>query len=257
MLKKRLIFTLLLDNDNFVLSRNFTLQAVGDYNWFIKNYNLEYLKYSIDELIILNVSREKKNINFLKTVEKIIKKFYCPLALGGGVDCLDTAKNYFSLGADKIVINSLIFENSKVVKELSGIYGKQSIVGSIDYKYKNKQKVVFYKNGQYKVNKNFTDILKILTNIGIGEIYLTCMDKDGTGQGLDLDLIKKNNNFLNVPIILSGGAGTYSHLLEALKINTVSAVSTANIYNFMGKNLYEARNFCITNKINLVNWIKY
>ena len=70
MLKKRLIFTLLLDNDNFVLSRNFTLQAVGDYNWFIKNYNLEYLKYSIDELIILNVSREKKKYKFFKDRRK-------------------------------------------------------------------------------------------------------------------------------------------------------------------------------------------
>jgi cyclase len=258
MLRKRLIFTLLIDNDNFVLSRNFTLQTVGNYNWFIKNYDLEYLKYSIDELIILNVSREKKkNINFLKIVEKITKKFYCPLALGGGVDGLNTANDYFISGADKIIVNSLIFENPKIIKELSGKYGKQSIVGSIDYKYQNYQRVVLYKNGQHKVNKKFSEILKTLIKIGIGEVYLTCIDKDGTGQGLDLDVVKKNNNILSIPIILSGGAGTCLHLLEAFKLNSVNAVSTANIYNFMGKNLYEARNFCINNKIKLVNWIQY
>jgi len=258
MLKKRLIFTLLVDNENFVLSRNFNLQKVGNYDWFVKNYNLDYLKYSIDELIILNVSREnKKNSHFLKIVDKITKKFYCPLALGGGITGHDIAKNYFSAGADKIIINTLIFENPVLVKEFSGKYGRQSIVGSIDYVFKNKERSIFYNCGQKKINKRFLDILKRLSKIGIGELYLTCIDKDGTGQGLDLDVIKKIHNILNIPIILSGGAGTYFHLLEAFKIKAVDAVSTANIFNFMEKNLYFARDYCINNKVPLVRWDSY
>jgi cyclase len=258
MLKKRLIFTLLVDNENFVLSRNFTLQKVGNYQWFIKNYNLAYLKYSIDELIILNVSREKKkNIHFLKIVEKITKNFYCPLALGGGVNSCNVAKDYFSAGADKIIVNSLIFENPALVKEFSKKYGKQSIVGSIDYSYKNKERIIFYNCGQKKVNQTFLHVLKKLYQIGIGELYLTCIDKDGTGQGLDLNIVKTINNVLNLPIILSGGAGTYDHLLEAFKINLVNAVSTANIFNFVEQNLYNARVHCISNKVPLVSWQRY
>jgi cyclase len=257
MLKKRLIFTLLVDNDSFVLSRNFTLQKVGNYNWFVKNYNLDYLRYSIDELIILNVSREKKNTNFLKIVDKIAKKFYCPLALGGGINSQDTAKDYFLAGADKIVVNSLIFNKPTLVKEFSNKYGKQSIVGSIDYIYKNKERIIFSDCGQKRIVEKFSYILKRLTKIGIGELYLTCVDKDGTGQGLDLEVIKKIDNILDIPIILSGGAGTYNHLLEAFKIKAVNAVSTANIFNFMEKNLYAARDYCINNKVPLVRWNSY
>jgi cyclase len=258
MLKKRLIFTLLVDNENFVLSRNFALQKVGNYEWFIKNYNLVYLKYSIDELIILNVSRVKKKIiHFLKIVEKITKKFYCPIALGGGINSHDAAKDYFSAGADKIIVNSLIFEDPVLVKEFSEKYGKQSIVGSIDYCYNNKERIIFYNCGQKKVNQNFLHILKKLYKIGIGELYLTCIDKDGTGQGLDLNIIKTIKSVLSLPIILSGGAGTYNHLLEAFKINLVNAVSTANIFNFVEKNLYDAREYCISNNVPLVRWQRY
>jgi|LakMenEpi03Aug12_release.lakeMendotaPanAssembly.Ray.scaffolds.fasta_scaffold28275_3 cyclase len=258
MLKKRLIFTLLVDDQNFVLSRNFGLQKVGNYEWFVKNYNLDYLKHSIDELIILNVSREKKNYNsFLKIVDKISKKFYCPLALGGGINSHDIAKDYFSAGADKLIVNTLIFKKPKLVKEFSNKYGKQSIVGSIDYVYKNKKRIIFNDCGRKIIIKKFSEILKKLTQIGIGELYLTCIDKDGTGQGLDLVVTKKIYNSLNIPIILSGGAGTYDHLLDAFKIKSVNAVSTANIFNFMGKNLYNARHFCIVNKVPLVKWSAY
>ena len=107
MLKKRIIFTLLYSDGYFFQSRNFNIQKVGDIEWLLLNYNFDNISHFIDELIILDISREKKDRdNFLKNANKLIKKCFIPITFGGGISSLNIAKEYLSSGADKILINS-------------------------------------------------------------------------------------------------------------------------------------------------------
>ena len=129
MLKKRIIFTLLYQDGSFCLSRNFNLQKVGNLNWIKKNYDFSLITKSIDELIIINVSKDKKSIkNFIKNVEKLSKECFIPLSIGGKIDSLEIAKLYMNSGADKLVINTNLF-NINLLKKISNTFGEQCLVG--------------------------------------------------------------------------------------------------------------------------------
>ena len=135
MLKKRIIFTLLYSDGYFFQSRNFNIQKVGDVEWLLINYNFDNISYYIDELIILDISRGKKNRDsFLKNTNKLIKKCFIPITFGGGVSSLDIAKEYLSSGADKILINSSIYTNQEIINKISKIYGQQSIIINLDFR---------------------------------------------------------------------------------------------------------------------------
>ena len=107
MRKKRLIFTLLYDGEYFVLSRNFRLQKVGDLEWIEKYYNFKEIAFSIDELILLNVSRNRREIiEFCEIVKKIVKNIFVPISVGGGISNIDDVALLFFSGADKVVLNT-------------------------------------------------------------------------------------------------------------------------------------------------------
>jgi len=132
MLKKRLIFTLLYQDENFYLSRNFKLQKVGNLQWLKKNYNFSLIAKSIDELIILNVSRNKNDIKkFTDTIKKVIENCFIPVSVGGKITHLDVAKKYIDAGADKLVVNSNLFDLS-LIDKIAKTYGEQSLIGSLD-----------------------------------------------------------------------------------------------------------------------------
>ena len=114
MLRKRLIFTLLFSEKNFYISRNFNLQKVGDIKWLYSNYNFDNISRFIDELIIIDVSREKRNIDRLCDCVKVLsKKCFLPLSVGGGINNIEKAKKLFKSGADKIVVNTGLFYNQE------------------------------------------------------------------------------------------------------------------------------------------------
>ena len=255
MLKKRLIFTLLFDNGNFFLSRNFSLQLVGDIKWLLENYHLNSLMRSVDELIILDVSRGEPNIDLLvENLEIISKNAFMPISVGGKIDSLEKADTLFSNGADKIVINSLFFRNPETIKAITKKYGIQSLVCSLDYKKENEQEMVFIDNG--KLNTNFTleDALIMISKIGAGELYLNSIDKDGLGYGYDFKALKRASELVNIPIIASGGSDNGEKLFEGIKKNYIQAVSTSNLFNFIFDGILDARNHIILNKINLSKW---
>ena len=118
MLRKRLIFTLIYSDGYFMQSRNFRLQKVGDINWLKKNYKFKRTSFSIDELIILDASRESKlSEQFLNDVENLAMDCFIPISVGGGVDSLEKCKNLFSKGADKIVLNTVLESDIDFVKD--------------------------------------------------------------------------------------------------------------------------------------------
>ncbi len=255
MVKKRLIFTLLYEDRQFFLSRNFRLQRVGDINWLLKNYNFEKIATSIDELIILNISRQKHNFeSFCEDILVLTKNCFLPISLGGGIRNIRDASILFRNGADKVVINSSLFNNPNLVKDLASIYGNQSIIASVDFKIIDKNYDVFIENGSKKISTNLHKFLLKVMSLPVGELYLNSIDQDGTGQGLLIKSLNEIPKEFNLPIILSGGAGNKFHLYEALKISETDAVATANLFNFIGDGLPNARNFLLEKGCKLAKW---
>jgi cyclase len=124
MLKSRLIFTLLYNNGNFSVSRNFNLQSVGDLNWLKENYDFESIARSVDELIILNVSRSDENKSqFYKCIEDLSLFSFMPIAVGGRIRSIEDANILFNSGADKLVLNTSYFTAPNFIEKLIKIYG--------------------------------------------------------------------------------------------------------------------------------------
>ena len=253
MLKKRIIFTLLYQDGFFVQSRNFNLQKVGDINWLEKNYDFKKISFYIDELIILDVSRKEKDTDkFIDNLKKVSSYCFIPISSGGGIDTFEKAQNLLTNGADKVLLNTNLKE--KLLKKISEVYGEQSIIAGVDYtNVKNKKKILI-KNGTHEIDGDIKKYLHKVSKLPVGEIYLNSIDKDGTGMGLDfsiLDFLPKNNN---KSIIMSGGSGNSEHIANGLKNNSIDAIATANLLNFVGDGLLKARKELLKKNFNLPIW---
>jgi imidazole glycerol-phosphate synthase subunit HisF len=256
MLKKRIIFTLLYDNGNFMLSRNFRLQKVGDLEWLQTNYNFSHISFFIDELIILNVSRGEKNqLAFLKTLKNLTESCFVPIAAGGGVRSLDDARSLLRSGADKVVVNTSVFSSPELLYDLANNFGQQCVVASLDIKKSLEEDYkIIIESGSKIIDKNIRDLLNEVQPNTIGEVYLNSIDQDGTGQGYDLNMLNLLPLDWSIPVILSGGAGNASHMKEGLSDNRVDAVATAHLFNFVGDGIKEARKSILSSGYNLASW---
>ena len=184
MLKKRIIFTLLYDNGQFVLSRNFNLQKVGDLEWLQKNYNFAHISFFIDELVVLDISRGVRDESaFCKTLEALTEGCFVPIASGGGVRSVSQAQSLLRSGADKIVVNTPIFSQPALLKELAQEFGQQCIVGSLDLKRTQcGEYEILVESGARAIDGPAKDQLLKLDDGTVGEWYLNSVDRDGTGQ---------------------------------------------------------------------------
>ena len=255
MLKKRVIFTLLYANGYFMLSRNFRLQKVGDIHWLKKNYNFSHIAFSIDELIILDVSRGDRNTEkFYDNIRLLNDECFIPIAAGGGIREVRHASNLLKSGADKVVINSLVGEDMSVISEIASEFGQQSIVASVDVKLINNEFTIWTNNGEVKQSQNLFKWLKYIEKAPIGEVYLNSIDRDGTGHGYQIELIEKIPDLFSLPVILAGGAGKYSHFPEALDYEKIDAVATANLFNFIGDGLEKNRKKLLAENFKLPSW---
>ncbi len=257
MLKKRLIFTILLQNNKIVLSRNFKLQSVGNIEWVIENFNIDSLFNSIDELVIINTNRSEDDFSmFCEQVANFSKNCFMPIAAGGGIISESHANNILNSGADKIIVNTILFENPHLVKALIRKYGSQCIVASIDYKIVDEDRIVFTKNGTFNTELELSKVIKNIINLGVGEIYLTSIDRDGTGLGYDLEGLNKVVSMSTIPVIASGGIGKIEQFTEGILTCNVDGVSTANLFNFVGDALFDARKHLIDSGIDIAVWEK-
>ena len=255
MVKKRLIFTLLYNDGGFMLSRNFRLQRAGNIDWLLRNYNFSKIAFSIDELVILDVSRGQRDLGqFCNHIKTIGEECFIPIAAGGGITSTEYAKEIMSSGADKLVINTALFEKPFLVKELIGIYGSQCIIASVDAKKNGDDVEIFVDNGSKKVELIFAEYIDRITDLGVGEIYVNSMDRDGTGHGYLVELLSRISPRVKVPIIIAGGAGNWHHLLEGLQQERVDAATTANLFNFIGQGFPNARKQLLDNALDLARW---
>lgn len=255
MLRKRIIFALIYCDGYFMQSRNFRLQKVGDLSWLEKNYKFQNIAFSLDELIVLNASRGTKSMRiFSEMISNLVNDVFIPVCAGGGIRNLKDAELLFNNGADKIIVNTILKEDQTLVKNLIEKYGSQSVVASIDYRNELGNNVVYIHDGKTKIGYILEDYVKYVESLDIGEIYLNSIDRDGTGFGYDVETIQKMAVGVTKPLIIAGGAGNENHLIEGLQLNCVSAVSTANLFNFIGDGIPNARKKIIKEGLNIVNW---
>lgn len=255
MLKKRLIFTLLYCEGGYMLSRNFRLQAVGDLAWLRENYDFDAIAQSIDELVVLDVSRGKRDTAaFAEHLKELSAAYFLPIAAGGGLRNLDDGYRLLAANADKLVVNSPIVDDPDLVSDLARTFGSQCVVASIDCRKTEAGYRVLIHNGETDSGLDPATAVARATELGAGELYLTAMDKDGTGFGYDEELAVQVATATSLPIILSGGVGRYQHFCDGLAIDGITGASTANIYNFIVGGLSRARSHIASRDIPLAAW---
>lgn len=253
MLKKRLVFTLLFNDGSFMLSRNFSLQRIGDLEWLQRNYVFSNISEAIDELIILNVSRNEPQLNqFTDMLKRLTKTCFIPIAAGGWVRDANQAHQLLRSGADKVVLNAPIFGQPRLIEQLALQFGRQCIVASVDLARSDSAGFeVRVDGGRRALSGSARERLVELRDKPIGDLYLNSVDRDGTGQGYDLEVLDLLPHDFGVPVILAGGAGNANHFETGLRDDRVDAVSSAHLLNFVGDGLHKARENLITRGIHL------
>jgi cyclase len=242
----RIIPVLLIKNTGLVKTISFkNPNYIGDPINAIKIFNDK----EADELVLLDIdaSRFKKKIHF-DFIKDIVSEAFMPVAYGGGIKSLNDAKQLFSLGVEKIIINTLLYTNPDLVSELVKNYGGQSIVASVDYK-----SALFYKNrpcfagGTITIKTGLFDYLKLVEDLGAGEIILQNINKEGTMRGYDLEVIRKASDIIKIPLVSSGGAGNMEDIRSAIDAGA-SAAAAGSIFVYNGP--HKAVLISYTNKIN-------
>jgi cyclase len=256
MLRKRVIFTLLYENDQFMLSRNFRLQKVGDANWLQRNYNFADVAFYIDELVILDVSRGVRDLNaFTRALSQITAGCFAPIAAGGGITSVACARSLLRAGADKVVLNSALVEDPRLVREIAAEFGQQCVIGSVDLKLDEVGTYhVYTRNGSCKLDRPAIEALGWLAEGSVGELYINSIDRDGTGLGYDLGTVDLLPPEWKLPVIIAGGVGNAKHFVEGLAHPRVDAVATAHLFNFVGNGLKKARHALLESGYKLAYW---
>jgi len=233
MLQKRVIPCMLLKGQGLVKTVRFKdPRYIGDPINAIKIFNDK----EVDELIFLDItaSIENRSPNF-ELIKDIASECFMPFAYGGGISSIEDAQKLFAIGVEKLVINSSAVERPELISELSSSYGSQSIIISIDIK-KNfwGSYEIYTHSGTRLVKTSLQDYIKKMEDLGIGEIFLNSIDKDGTLSGYDLNLIKQVSSITTVPVIICGGAKNPDDFKLAIE-NGASAVAAGSMFVFYGK----------------------
>jgi cyclase len=230
MIAKRIIPCLDIKDGRTVKGVNFEgLRDAGDPVELARRYSEE----GADELVFLDITATKeKRKTLIDLVKKIALEINIPFTVGGGISSTDEIADLLHAGADKVSLNSAIVRNPDLINEAAQKFGSQCIVAAVDAKRTGDQWTVFISGGSEETDKNALDWIKEVEKRGAGEILLTSMDRDGTKEGFDLELLAKVNEFLTIPVIASGGAGTPQHCMDAVKKGGADAVLAASIFHF-------------------------
>ncbi len=240
LLKARIIPTLLWKDSGLVKGVAFdSWRRVGTLLPAIKVYNTR----EVDELILLDITAtEERRAPDFATVEDISAECFVPLTVGGGIRSLDDIRQLLLAGADKICLNSAAYEHPNLVRDAAHLFGSQCIVASIDAR-KNSADghECFSHCGRRPTGRTPATWAAELEHLGAGEILITSIECDGTLSGFDLDLIRQVTSRVSIPVIASGGCGTYEHMLLALREAGASAVAAASLFHFTEQTPKEAK----------------
>ena len=230
MLAKRIIPCLDIKDGRTVKGVNFEgLRDAGDPVELARRY----AKEGADELVFLDITATKeKRKTLVELVRRIARELNIPFTVGGGISSVEQIEALLHAGADKVSLNSAIVRNPDLINRAADQFGSQCIVAAVDAKRAGKHWEVFISGGSVNTGKHVLPWIKEVQQRGAGEILLTSMDRDGTKDGFDLDLLLQVNDTVSIPVIASGGAGTVTHCIDAVKKGNADAVLAASIFHF-------------------------
>lgn len=234
MLQTRVIPVLLLRNEGLVKTVKFKNSTyVGDPINAIKIFNDK----EVDELIFLDIDASKKELepNY-ELIDKFASECFMPVCYGGGITRIEQIRKIFALGIEKISLNHASLENPELIREASKIFGKQSIVVSIDVRKSWLGKYQIYNHKRNNCEKyNLLDYVANIEKLGAGEILVNSVDLDGTQLGYDINLLKMVSGAVNIPVIACGGAGSLKDFKMVKEQTLVSALGAGSLFVFHGK----------------------
>ena len=233
MYRPRIIPALLLRDRGLVKTVKFKSPVyVGDPVNAVRIFNDK----EVDELVILDIdaSRDGRGPDY-ELIAEVAGECFMPLAYGGGVTSIEQVRGVIRSGVEKVVINTAAGESTRLISEAAAIFGSQAIVAGIDVRKKLLGGFrVFTKSGSIELKTSLKEHVRAVTAAGAGEILLNNIDRDGTMAGYDLELIRQVAAECTVPLVAIGGAGTPTHLAEALAAGA-SAVSAGSMFVFHGR----------------------
>jgi cyclase len=249
MLKKRIIPTLLLSKGRMVKGKQFSnFRDTGDPVSAARIYNAQ----NADELFFLDIDANRNGSPFEileKTVKAVAKECFMPLSVGGGVDSIDKIRRLLLVGADKISVTTTAHTDPGLINTAANLFGRQCIVVGIDVKREAGQYVLYSHCGDKRTTKTLRDFIIEMTERGAGEFVLNSIDNDGMMKGYDLECAKEARSYTDRPIIISGGAGTFMHLVDAFKEAHIDAVACASLFHFGDNNPIRARSYLLNQDI--------
>jgi cyclase len=196
-----------------------------------------------DELVFLDISASPdERRTTLDMVTRVAESIFIPFTVGGGIRSVADAGAALRAGADKVSVNTAAVRDPALVSRLAESFGSQCVVAAVDVRRAGDRFTVFVNGGREATQLEAVEWIRRLESLGAGEILLTSMDRDGTGSGYDLELLRAASGSVSLPIIASGGAGNLAHLAEAFEAGA-HGVLAATIFHFQGSSLPEARAF--------------
>ncbi len=242
MLAVRLIPCLDVQDGRVVKGVQFTsLQDAGDPAMIAAAYD----KAGADEICFLDISASHEGRKtLLNAVSRVAEAVFLPLTVGGGINGLEDIRNLLLAGADKVSINSAAVREPELLQRAAEKFGSQCITLAIDAKRVAPDKFhVFIKGGREDTGLEALAWAERAVKLGVGEILLTSMDRDGTKDGYDIGLTRAMSDLLPVPVIASGGVGNLEHLVAGVRDGHASAVLAASIFHFGIHSIQDAKQY--------------
>ena len=235
MVLKRIMPCLLLKEKRLVKTVNFNNpDYIGDPINAVKIFNDK----EVDELVLLDINASKINseIDF-DLLSDFAAECFMPLAYGGGVKTIDDFKKLYRLGIEKVIVNTLLFDNPSIVKEAVKSYGSQSVVASVDViKNKINDYSIFSHSGREN-EKTLNEFIDYTISLGIGELLLTSVNQEGTWNGYDTEILDFVNKKINIPLIANGGCGNIDNLKDILYKNNIQAAAIGSMTVYQKKDM--------------------
>ena len=254
MLKKRLIPILFLKNGLIVRSERFE-----DFREFGNPINqLQRLNdWQVDELVYIDITRDgtydlkrddhkiKVTNDILSILVEISKQCFMPLTFGGRIRSFEDAARFISHGADKVIINTTAFRQPVLISHVARHFGSQCMVVGIDVKKEGDSHRLYIEQGRERIDMPPVEWAKKAADAGAGEIFLNSIDRDGTANGFDLEIIEKISQAVKIPVIACGGAACFEDFEDVLKQTSAAAVAAGNIFNFMENAYMRAKKYLL------------
>ncbi len=211
-----------------------------------------YSENGADEICFLDISASiEQRDTMVNVVRKTANEVFIPLTVGGGISSVENIQSLLKAGADKVSINSAAINEPDIVKKSSEYFGNQCIVIAVDAKKIDNDWYVFSHGGTKKTDLLALNWIEHVQKLGAGEILLTSMDKDGTKSGFDIELLKKVSEFLEIPLIASGGVGNLNHFYEGVAKGNANALLAASVFHFNEISNKEVKEYLLKKNIEI------